>query len=316
MSKNRLRYQDLGAGPATDLLPVQEPFLESISEGQATSVNDLPTVVGITENQDYLIVYIPGTGHRKILISDIGEFFPAGGTTGQLLLKNSNTDFDVSWVDVPVGGLVDTGNTVTLSGDITGNGSFDVNGDAAIGTAIALPNVVLMDGGGAGSTYPQEAQGPYGVVDELPAGGLTGEVLGKLSNTEQDADWIPKADPIIVQNNNDIITSDLKKLIFSGPGYELLDQGSGVVQVNIFGANQQEDEFCPGYEYNYINGTSWQIVGLDRAQLFSVGRRLHFTDGSIHTYGVIATSTFTGGNTVLTMTMENGATLVEGIERV
>lgn len=318
MAKNKLRYQDLGLGPDTDILPTSEPYLEFISDGQATSVNDLPVVVGITPNQDYLIVYIPGTGHRKILIEDIGEFFPAGGTAGQILIKDTNADFDVSWTDVPVGGLVDEGNTLSLIGDVSGSGIFDAQGDIQASTILELPNVVLMDGGGAFSTFPAEATGPYGVAGLQPAGGLAGQVLGKLSATEQDVGWADEKKIIVGdESGGNIITPDMTMLTFEGPGVELSQPTPGhiVAKFDNF-LDHRSNEFCPQYPFTYVDGDTWRVTGLDRTSLFSASTRLHFYDGVSDYYGTITSSTFTGGNTDIEMAMESFAVLTPTIDEV
>ena len=319
MSRNNLRYQDLGMGPDTDILPTSEPYLEFISNGEATSMNDLPTVVGIAPALDYLIVYIPGTGHRKILIEDVGEFFPTGGTTGQILVKDSNADYDVSWQAIPSGGIVDAGDQITLNGDVTGSGLFDVNGDATVTTVLALPNVTLIDGGTAFSTFEPEITGPYGVLGLHPAGGLAGQTLGKISATDQDVGWVDRAEYISCgyEAGAPVLTTNLKTLEFTGPGVQLSSPSAGhvVVEIDNFEVADRS-EFCPGYPFTYVSTTVWRVTGVDRTSLFSVDKRLHFIDGPQDYYGTISSVIFSGGNTDITMTMENGQVLTNTIDDV
>lgn len=84
---------------------------------------------------------------------------PTGGTTGQLLKKNSNTDYDVGWTPAVVG--VPAGGTL---------------------------NQVL--GKTSSSDYAMSWRDPSGGGASFPAGGATGTVLGKLSGVDNDVGWI------------------------------------------------------------------------------------------------------------------------------
>jgi len=319
MSRNNLRYQDLGMGPDTAIVGTNEPYLEFISQGEATSVNDLPTVVGISVDQDFLIVYIPGTGHRKILIEDVGEFFPTGGTTGQILIKDSNADYDVSWQAIPSGGIVDAGDQVTLNGDVAGFGLFDANGDVTVTASLTLPNVTLIDGGTAFSSFDPEITGPYGVLGLHPAGGVAGQTLGKITATDQDVGWVDRAEWIVCgyEAGAASLTTNLKTLEFTGPGVQLSSPSAGHIVVEIDNYPIVDGtEFCPGYPFTYVSTTAWRVENIDRSALFSVGKRLRFVDGAQEYFGVIASVIFTAGNTDITMTMENGQVLTNTIQDV
>lgn len=82
------------------------------------------------------------------------EQLPTGGTTGQLLTKNSSTNFDASWLN-PVG-ILPTGGT---SGQALLKNS-STNFDASFQT-----------------------------INQMTTGGLTGQVLTKNSNTNFDTSW-------------------------------------------------------------------------------------------------------------------------------
>ena len=56
------------------------------------------------------LVSIGGTVHELPMADTMAGFIPAGGTTGQVLSKNSNTDYDVSYT---------TPSVVTVTADIT-----------------------------------------------------------------------------------------------------------------------------------------------------------------------------------------------------
>ena len=67
---------------------------------------------------------IPDGETRKLVSSSGGQGVPTGGTTGQILTKKSNTDYDTEWADINGQVLYDnstgTNGTVTLS-DSTAN---------------------------------------------------------------------------------------------------------------------------------------------------------------------------------------------------
>jgi integrin beta 8 len=60
-----------------------------------------------------------------------GVGVPAGGTTGQVLAKNSGTDYDTEWIDPPEGGGGGAAPEVRHSND----GTYDYTGTAPNGTA-------------------------------------------------------------------------------------------------------------------------------------------------------------------------------------
>ena len=88
-------------------------------------------------------------------------------------------------------------------------------------------------------------------------------------------------------------------------------------QITIsFGASVENSTYCPNYAFNFINTTSWSIVGIDATNLFSVGRRLRFVDGAANYFGTILSSSSGGGNTTMGMSMEDGEVLTNTITEV
>lgn len=78
----------------------------------------------------------PKEGRRKLGITDAtgtggpgppgppGQGVPAGGTTGQVLTKNSNTNFDTSWQTPSVGGSIQV---LQYNSDPTAEGQIPSN---------------------------------------------------------------------------------------------------------------------------------------------------------------------------------------------
>ena len=116
-----------------------------------------------------------------------------GGTTGQVLAKKSNTNYDTEWIDNSGGGStvsVNVGETTT--GEPGTNASVTNSGDET--------NVVLNFTIPRGKTGPQGPQGEPGADGKTgpqgPAGpgvaygGTTGQVLAKKSNANFDTEWV------------------------------------------------------------------------------------------------------------------------------
>jgi hypothetical protein len=94
-----------------------------------------------------------------------GPGFATGGTTGQLLAKASNADYDTTWVNQVSGtvtsvsgsggitGLTLTGGPITSSGTLTLGGTLAVaNGGTGVTTSSGANSVVLRDANGNVST--------------------------------------------------------------------------------------------------------------------------------------------------------------------
>ena len=124
-----------------------------------------------------------------------GQGVPTGGTTGQVLKKNSETDYDTVWADESGGGggveyidtnlLSGTGTTVEdpltfaapSDGDIYGvqDGEY-----ANVSTLFGEVETIVDD----------IIDGDITIANMIPAGGTTGQVLVKKSDTDYDVEWV------------------------------------------------------------------------------------------------------------------------------
>ena len=68
-------------------------------------------------------------------------------------------------------------------------------------------------------------------------------------------------------------------------------------------------EYCPGYEFTYVNATTFKIVGINVTSLFNVSRRLKFSIAGVDIYGSITSSIFSVDTTIV-MTMEDSEVLL------
>lgn len=104
-----------------------------------------------------------------------GVGVPAGGTTGQVLAKSSNNDYETQWVNQGGGG----GGDVTAAGDNTFTGSNEFTQPLKVAKPIMSEDAVDL------GTLEEEIS----LVPSVPAGGTTGQVLTKKSDGDHDVEW-------------------------------------------------------------------------------------------------------------------------------
>jgi hypothetical protein len=123
------------------------------------------------------------------ILSPTPHGLPAGGTDNQVLTKTSSTDYAVAWEDPTGSGgggitaedAVDAVATALVAGnniDITYN-------DAANTITVDVEALTAADVTGLDAALAGKADTARG----LPAGGTTGQILGKLSATDYAAAW-------------------------------------------------------------------------------------------------------------------------------
>jgi microcystin-dependent protein len=145
-------------------------------------------------NNRVLNLPVPSSSFEPLRVIDVGTIngggitvspLPAGGTTGQVLEKNSNTNFDVSWqstASVPPAGL--TGQVLTKNS----NSSFDDSWQNAVSSVgLTLPTDFTVTGSpvtttgtlaGAWAVTPTGS----GAVVRQTAPSLTSPAISSISN--------------------------------------------------------------------------------------------------------------------------------------
>jgi len=160
-----------------------------------------------------------------------GPGLPAGGTTGQMPAKKTNTDFDIQWVDPPSGGGGSAGHTIKLEGvslpaqpnlDFRDSSTIDfqVTDDApnlatrisaVLKTANAITPHTTYGQAATEGIIPQAAREDHShgtVPHELPTGGSTGDVLAKTAAGNYAVGWATLAPvPTILDNLSDVIVA-------------------------------------------------------------------------------------------------------------
>ncbi|HAU88393.1 MAG TPA: hypothetical protein DCW90_23835, partial [Lachnospiraceae bacterium] len=158
---------------------------------------------------------------------------PNGGTQGQMLIKNSNTDYDVVWQNVavpPTPTLADAGKALVAQNDGT----------------LTYKNIegTLRDGGNENEVLIKRSNTDYDTewVSYLPKGGMDGYILVKdTNNIDYATRWenlnsrmIPKggntANVLAKNSNNDYATvwTDISKQLIPKGGTE----GQALVKTN------------------------------------------------------------------------------------
>lgn len=174
-----------------------QALVEGIPDDYATALKDISR---LKENKlDKPNNPVVGQLLRVKSISDTGEItletvaesddnkLPTGGNPGQVLAKNTNSDYDVGWVNqtdaLPDGG--DSGQVLTKNSSTSGDASWQTP---------ATPSNPLPTGGSTGQVLAKSTNSDYDVgwvdqTDALPDGGASGQVLTKNSSTNGDASW-------------------------------------------------------------------------------------------------------------------------------
>lgn len=111
-----------------------------------------------------------------------GSGVPAGGTTGQALVKSSNTDGDADWAAVANTVNGQSGTVVLDYGDVGAEPDGAVDAAMTAHTAAADPHPVYLLESAAATDYAPIARA-------LPAGGTTGQVLAKDTSDDYAASW-------------------------------------------------------------------------------------------------------------------------------
>jgi uncharacterized protein DUF5907 len=121
---------------------------------------------------------------------------PTGGTTGQVLTKNSNTNYDYSWTTPAAGGLTDPTSTL---GDMIYRSSGGINrlpigtqgtilfSNSGVPTWLATTNITTI---GTITTGVWNATPISTSMGGVPSGGTANQFLVKNSTTNYDYSWI------------------------------------------------------------------------------------------------------------------------------
>lgn len=147
---------------------------------QRFAVGDLVKVV--KDSGTYIAEYVIAARGIKYPI-------PAGGTDGQVLIKNSNNSYDIKWADISVAGTLPTGGTAGQYLKKSSGTNYACEWAAITGT--------LPTGGTAGQYLKKSSNVNYAVEwanisvsGTLPTGGAAGQYLAKSTAANYACSWV------------------------------------------------------------------------------------------------------------------------------
>lgn len=223
-----------------------------------TSPNQMFNNLDMNSNQ---IINLPQplTATSALRLQDLNTFIgggtlssiPIGGTTNQVLIKLSNTDFNVGWASVPVLSVPNTwtalntfSNSVSISGTLTVNGAFIDNTGG-----VTAPTVKLTgSSSGTITVQPQAAAGTYNF--NLPTtAGTAGNYLASGGGGASPMTWasfpVPGIAGTIIASNGSSwiastatypISSTINQILYSSAANTitgLASAGNAVLATNV-----------------------------------------------------------------------------------
>lgn len=201
-----------------------------------------------------------------------------------------NPNGESNYIDSPISALNFTAPTDTIDGaasyvftpTIEGHWKLRlVIGDALNYTILSKVELQVMDSLSIVEAflYPASSECPM----TIPAAGLAGQVLGKLSDDNYNIGWV--------------------------------DQTGGGTEPTV----PSTSEYCPGYTYEYVSANTFYVKYFNVTNIFSIGRRLKLTVNGIDIYGSITAVDYditSVNDTFITLSMEDSAVLTVDLTEV
>lgn len=150
-----LDYTDVGALPDTYTPPAAP--VDSVNGQTGTVVLDYTDVGALPDT------YTPPAAPVQSVNTQTGDVVipvpPSGGTTGQVLAKDTNTDYDYSWQTVSAGGAVDSvnGQTGTVVLDANDVGALPDTYTAPVSSVNGNTGAVVLSAANVGALGIQRA---------------------------------------------------------------------------------------------------------------------------------------------------------------
>lgn len=240
----------------TDFTQEQLELLKGVGIKSVTSevVNEgTHVILHLTDNSEYQFFIEKGQRGETGATGDAGIGIPVGGTSKQVIVKNSSNDYDTSWDSVEnilkSAGLNLRGMLSDISSiRVTSNGNsnmIDALKEKTTEIRNGLNNLTHPTDGQVGQvlTLANNPQGVYKAVwqdpqDGLPTGGSFGNVIMKNSNG--DAEWSTASSALLkegynlenIKNKVDSVSSDVRDKLPSAGGVRGLVLSSSIGNAN------------------------------------------------------------------------------------
>ena len=204
--------------------------------------------------------------------------FPTGGTTGQVLAKKSNTDYDTEWVDQGSGGTTDYTELTNKPqiGGVTLTGDKSLSDLGAASAADVSAKYTKPPGGIPASDIAAGViPDPTSIIDDTAGDGDTNKVwsadktdaeladvksaitqeendIDSIENRLLHVDGIPKFDWVLGRYT---INSQTHAIVWQTIDYNITLKGNGIVKLNV-GDVLSADSGCEFYLAYSVEGNS------------------------------------------------------------
>src|SRR5579859_530754 len=251
-----------------DYLSSTTVFILNVDQGNFATVNiNTNLLIGLTGVSFGLagiefdrIEELVRQAATTVAISSVGV--PTGGTTGQVLSKNSNTSLDTGW----------TSPNYVIAGGTTGQVlSKSSNTDYALSWTTPTVYHSVIAGGTTGQFLTKNSNTDYDLVwatvtatHSVPAGGATGTILKKNSATDYDASFLNILRGPTAQGGTtgtlalDLAASEIQTVVLTGaPTFNTTNRAAGLflsIRIDANGADR-------ALSFN----ASWKWLGTDNS---------------------------------------------------
>ena len=148
-----------------------------------------------------------------------GQGIPSGGTTGQYLVKSSNTSYDTAWSTLNLSSYA-TQSWVNAQGFLTSSSLTGYATQSWVTTQLGS----YLTTSTAASTYAP-------IAHQVPAGGTTGQILAKTSSTDWALGWttIVPGDRYLTSSTTSLIVGNGTKTLTVGTGLSYSPQQDVII---------------------------------------------------------------------------------------
>ena len=265
--KNGYTENTGGGTPDPYTLPVATDYsLGGVKSGNDITVNSDGSVFVNDNSHNHTTNNI--TGLQDVIDNISLKSVPSGGNTNQVLVKKSNDNYDMQWVNNEVSYTLPIATDSVLGGIKSGTDiAVDASGNVSVNDNShnhTIQNITNLE-----STLSSKADlSQLNIVNDktLPNGGTTGQVLVKKSDTDYDSEWVNQPDNsqntfgTIQQGSERIIatqSNDILNLIAGSNISLIYDQNTKSIKISSTGSNTGDNYYGSALYWNYNESTAF-----------------------------------------------------------